>query len=283
MCDFPIQRPPAIEAGGFSYFHLNLAFPCVSSYQSSSLGSKIVVIGVLFLGEMRSFALFHRVISLCVWFFILNVYTGLRRISKALSGIWRVPSLVRRKSSRAREPDRITLRNKYNSHEQNSKRVVIAMVPGHGWNRKSLHWYRKRSPFYEMRGLRADHRFDGLSGQQPAHCPLLRVWHYETAAVLLDLWALPAAVDNSVLKPIMAKLVRKLHELGVVDAPSLPTRATMWKASTTPWIEWLYYSGSAHPIQDNPAIWRKYFLRFGDATAAKSVNWITSPRLPRQM
>ena len=32
-------------------------------------------------------------------------------------------------------------------HEQNSKRVVIAIVPGHGWNRKSLHWYRKRSPF----------------------------------------------------------------------------------------------------------------------------------------
>ena len=26
---------------------------------------------------------------------------------------------------------------------------------------------------------------------------------------------------------IMAKLVRKLYELGVVDAPSLPTRATM--------------------------------------------------------
>ena len=33
------------------------------------------------------------------------------------------------------------------SHEQNSKRVVIAMVPGHGWSRKSLIWYRKRSPF----------------------------------------------------------------------------------------------------------------------------------------
>ena len=34
-------------------------------------------------------------------------------------------------------------------------------------------------------------------------------------------------VNNSALKPIMARLVRKLHELGVVDAPSLPTRATM--------------------------------------------------------
>ena len=34
-------------------------------------------------------------------------------------------------------------------------------------------------------------------------------------------------VDNSALKPIMAKLVRQLYELGVVDAPSLPTRATM--------------------------------------------------------
>lgn len=30
-----------------------------------------------------------------------------------ISGIWRVPSLVRRKSSRAREPDRITSRNNY--------------------------------------------------------------------------------------------------------------------------------------------------------------------------
>ena len=34
-------------------------------------------------------------------------------------------------------------------------------------------------------------------------------------------------VDNGALKPIMAKLVRKLYELGVMDAPSLPTRATM--------------------------------------------------------
>ena len=34
-------------------------------------------------------------------------------------------------------------------------------------------------------------------------------------------------LNNSALKPIMAKLVRKLYELGVVDAPSLPTRATM--------------------------------------------------------
>ena len=128
------------------------------------------------------------------------------------------------------------------SHEQNSKRVVIAMVPGHGWSWKSLIWYRKQSPFlvkltwektnqkgagrylptgnhsgcdivyipkrrcilrqafqqsglhaaqsgnravglsqrshglcfyrYEMRGLRADHRFGGLSGQQPPHRPL---------------------------------------------------------------------------------------------------------------
>ena len=34
-------------------------------------------------------------------------------------------------------------------------------------------------------------------------------------------------LDNSALKPIMAKLVRKLYELAVVDAPALPTRATM--------------------------------------------------------
>ena len=29
------------------------------------------------------------------------------------------------------------------------------------------------------------------------------------------------------VRSIMAKLVRKLYELGVVDAPSLPTRTTM--------------------------------------------------------
>lgn len=34
-------------------------------------------------------------------------------------------------------------------------------------------------------------------------------------------------LNNGALKPIMANLVRKLYELGVVDAPSLPTRATM--------------------------------------------------------
>lgn len=39
---------------------------------------------------------------------------------------------------------------------------------------------------YEMRGFRADHRFDGLSGQQPTHCPLLRLQYYGAAAVLLD-------------------------------------------------------------------------------------------------
>ena len=27
-----------------------------------------------------------------------------------------------------------------NSHEQNARNAVIAMVPGHGWNRKSLKW-----------------------------------------------------------------------------------------------------------------------------------------------
>ena len=147
------------------------------------------------------------------------------------------------------------------SHEQNSKRVVIAMVPSHGWNRKSLHWYRKRSPFlvkltwektnqkgagrylptgnhsgcdavhipkrrcvlrqafqqsglhaaqggnraaglpkrshglcfyrYEMREFLTNHRFDGLFGQQPAHCPLLRLQYHGAAAVLLDVWPFP--------------------------------------------------------------------------------------------
>ena len=34
-------------------------------------------------------------------------------------------------------------------------------------------------------------------------------------------------LNNGALKSIMANLVRQLYELGVVDAPSLPTRATM--------------------------------------------------------
>ena len=147
------------------------------------------------------------------------------------------------------------------SHEQNARNAVIAMVPGHGWSRKSLHWYRKRSPFlvkltwektnrkgagrylptgnhsgcdavhipkrrcvlrqafqqlglhaaqggnraaglskgshglcfyrYEMRGFHADHRSDGLSGQQPHHRPLLRFQYHEAVAVLLDVWPFP--------------------------------------------------------------------------------------------
>lgn len=58
-----IREPPAVGQTA-SRFHRNFAFPGFSSYQSSSLGSKIVVIGVFFLREMRAFALFHRVISL---------------------------------------------------------------------------------------------------------------------------------------------------------------------------------------------------------------------------
>ena len=38
------------------------AFPGVSSYQSSSLGSKFVVIGVVCCQEMRRYALFHKVL-----------------------------------------------------------------------------------------------------------------------------------------------------------------------------------------------------------------------------
>ena len=44
-----------------------------------------------------------------------RISKGLSGISGIFSGIWRVPSLVRRKSSRAREPDRITSRNNYNA------------------------------------------------------------------------------------------------------------------------------------------------------------------------
>ena len=38
------------------------AFPGVSSYQCSSLGSKFVVIGVVCCQEMRRYALFHKVL-----------------------------------------------------------------------------------------------------------------------------------------------------------------------------------------------------------------------------
>ncbi len=38
------------------------AFPGVSSYQSSFLGSKFVVIGVVCCQEMRRYALFHKVL-----------------------------------------------------------------------------------------------------------------------------------------------------------------------------------------------------------------------------
>ena len=38
------------------------AFPGVSSYQSSSPGSKFVVIGVVCCQEMRHYALFHKVL-----------------------------------------------------------------------------------------------------------------------------------------------------------------------------------------------------------------------------
>lgn len=47
------------------------AFPGVSSYQSSSLGSKFVVIGVVCYQEMRGNALFHKVLR------VLTKYLGI--------------------------------------------------------------------------------------------------------------------------------------------------------------------------------------------------------------
>lgn len=45
------------------------AFPGVSSYQSSSLGSKFVVIGVVCCQEMRGNALFHKVLRVLTKYF----------------------------------------------------------------------------------------------------------------------------------------------------------------------------------------------------------------------
>ena len=46
------------------------AFPGVSSYQSSSLGSKFVVIGVVCYQEMRGNALFHKVLRVLTKYLI---------------------------------------------------------------------------------------------------------------------------------------------------------------------------------------------------------------------
>ena len=51
------------------------------------------------------------------------------------------------------------------------------------------------SSFVPLRSsMRAVCSSTGLSGQQPAHRPLLWVQYHGAAAVLLDLWPFPAAV-----------------------------------------------------------------------------------------
>ena len=49
------------------------AFPGVSSYQSSSLGSKFVVIGVVCCQEMRRNALFHKVLPVLTKYFYIRI------------------------------------------------------------------------------------------------------------------------------------------------------------------------------------------------------------------
>ena len=49
------------------------AFPGVSSYQSSSLGSKFVVIGVVCCQEMRRYALFHKVLPVLTKYLAENL------------------------------------------------------------------------------------------------------------------------------------------------------------------------------------------------------------------
>ncbi len=63
MCDFEVQKSRLLGEPTASRSDRNFAFPDFSSYQSSFLGSKIVVIRVFFLWEMRGFALFYRVNS----------------------------------------------------------------------------------------------------------------------------------------------------------------------------------------------------------------------------
>jgi hypothetical protein len=50
---------------------------------------------------------------------------------------------------------------------------------------------------YEMRGIFSDHRFAGLLGQQTHHRSLLRVQHYGTASVLLDLLGMKNTIVRS--------------------------------------------------------------------------------------
>ena len=53
------------------------AFPGVSSYQSSSLGSKFVVIGVVYCQEMRRNALFHKVLPVLTKYLYEQLYISL--------------------------------------------------------------------------------------------------------------------------------------------------------------------------------------------------------------
>ena len=50
------------------------AFPGVSSYQSSSLGSKFVVIGVVCCQEMRRNALFHKVLPVLTKYLFIIIF-----------------------------------------------------------------------------------------------------------------------------------------------------------------------------------------------------------------
>ena len=56
------------------------AFPGVSSYQSSSLGSKFVVIGVVCCQEMRRNALFHKVLPVLTKYFLPKFKGGIFKI-----------------------------------------------------------------------------------------------------------------------------------------------------------------------------------------------------------
>ena len=71
------------------------AFPGISSYQSSSLGSKFVVIGVVCCQEMRRNALFHKVLPVLTKYFGLILLTIFANdmVRLARSPSWRNPAL----------------------------------------------------------------------------------------------------------------------------------------------------------------------------------------------
>ena len=69
------------------------AFPGVSSYQSSSLGSKFVVIGVVCCQEMRRYALFHKVLRGLAKYLLKIIYQHLKPGGRFLLDVFSLTQL----------------------------------------------------------------------------------------------------------------------------------------------------------------------------------------------